>query len=347
MTSADPRFASSRSLRPHRRALLLAGLGLLGAGVPAFGSSETPERPIVRRSGIAFGTTVSIAVVDDGRPRAEIEAAFDAAFAAIRAVQKAADLFDPGSEISRLNRDGRVVAPSADLVALVDHGVRLATASGGAFDPTVQPIWEAWRDAGGRPETAALVAARARVDHRAVRLSTEEIGFARPGMAMTLNALAQGHAADRVAAVLGARGITDAFVDTGEFGVRGSHPSGRDWRVAVARPHRRDLVVGRISVADARFVATSADDRTYWTPDFSEHHIVEPWSGHSPRSLAEVVVSARSGLVADGLSTALMVTGFGEIGRRLLAEEPAAGALAVAKGGEITIHGAFPAVEPS
>lgn len=340
MTPLDPRASLSR-----RRALLLSGLGLLGAAAPAFGRVGAPERVIVRRSGLAFGTTVSLAVADDGRPRAEIEAALDAAFAAIRAVQKAADLFDPASEISRLNRDGRLAAPSDDLVALVDHGLRLAAASGGAFDPTVQPIWAAWRDAGGRPEAAALRDACAHVDHRAVRLSADEVRFERPGMAMTLNALAQGHAADRVAAILRARGLADAFVDTGEFGARGTHPSGRAWRVGVARPHLRDVLIGRISVDDARFVATSADDRTYWTPDFAEHHIVEPWSGHSPREIAEVVVSARSGLVADGLSTTLMVTGFGETGRRLLAAETGAGALAVAKSGEIAIHGAFPTLE--
>ncbi len=344
MSRADRPLPADR-LRPHRRNLLFAGLGLLGAGLPAFAASGETERPIVRRSGLAFGTTVAIAVVDDGRPRADVEAGLDAAFAAIRAVQKAADLFDPTSELSRLNRDGRLSAPSHDLATLVAHGLRLAAASDGGFDPTVQPIWAAWRDAGGRPDPATLARACARVDHRAVRASPDEIRFERPDTAMTLNALAQGHAADRVAETLRAHGLADAFVDTGEFGARGAHPSGRAWRVGVARPHARDRLIGRIAVADARFVATSADDRTFWTPDFAEHHIVEPWSGHSPRDLAEVVVSAPSGLLADGLSTALMVTGFGATGRRLLAEVPGAGALAVAKDGAIAVHGAFPEVE--
>lgn len=344
MKPSDPPPFPSR-----RAALFLAALGGVGAVAAriALPPEDAPPRPLVHRSGLAFGTTVSIAVVDDGRPRADLDTVLDAAFAAIRAVQKAADLFDPRSEIARLNRDGRLAAPSADLVALVAHGLALAEASGGAFDPTVQPIWQAWRDAGGRPDAAALARACACVDHRAVRLSSDAIRFERPGMAMTLNALAQGHATDRVAAVLRAHGIADAFVDTGELGARGHHPTGRAWRVGVARPHAQGRLIGRIAVADARFVATSADDRTFWTADRSEHHIVEPWSGHSPRAFAQVVVSARSGRVADGLSTALMVTGPGERGRRLLAAEPDAGALTVAKTGEVAIHGAFPTLESS
>ncbi len=338
---------SDRSTKPSRRdALALLALGATGAG--AFGlasAGEGREAPIVRRSGLAFGTTVSVAAVDDGRGAAGFARVFDDAFAAIRVVQKAADLFDPKSELSRLNRDGRLEAPSADLVTLVDHALRLAQASDGAFDPTVQPIWAVWRDSAGRPDEADLARARALVDFRAVRLASDEIRFEHPGMAMTLNALAQGHAADRVAAVMRDHGVADAFLDTGEIGVRGRRSPGRPWQVGVEKAHARDALMGRIAVADARFVATSADDRTFWRPDFSEHHIVEPWSGHSPRDVAEVVVTAASGLVADGLSTALMVTGAGEAGRRLLAAAGDAGALVIAKTGETTVLGAFPTLE--
>lgn len=338
---------SDRSVKPSRRdALALLAFGATGAGALGVApAGEGWEAPVVRRSGLAFGTTVTVAAVDDGRGAAGWARVFDEAFVAIRAVQKAADLFDPKSELSRLNRDGRIEAPSADLVALVDHALALAQASDGAFDPTVQPIWAAWRDADGRPDEADLARARALVDHRAVRLAPDEIRFERPGMAMTLNALAQGHAADRVAAVLRDHAVADAFVDTGEIGVRGRRSPGRPWRVGVEEAHARDRLMGRIAVADARFVATSADDRTFWRPDFSEHHIVEPWSGHSPRGVAEVVVTAASGLVADGLSTALMVTGAGEAGRRLLAAAGDAGALVIAKSGETTVLGRFPPIE--
>jgi thiamine biosynthesis lipoprotein len=330
----------------RRETLLLAALGLLGSAVAlAVAPNEPPAEPrLLRRSGIAFGTTVSIALVDDGRPGSAFEEAFTAAFAAIRAVQTAADLFDPASELSRLNRDGRLAAPSADLLALVTHGLALAEATGGAFDPTVQPLWAVRMASAGRPAPGDLAAARSLVDHRAVRASATEIAFTRPGMAMTLNGLAQGHATDRVAAVLAERGIDHAFLDTGELGARGRRPDGRAWRVAIADPRRENSALGRIDLASRRFVATSADDRTAFTADRLEHHIVEPWSGRSPRELAEVVVVAASGLVADGLSTALMVTGRAR-GAALVEALGDVAAVFVTKSGAIEVAGALPALD--
>lgn len=321
----------------RREAFGLTLLGVLGAGA-ALAAAPRGAR-MVRRSGLAFGTTVSITLVDDGG--FDVEAAFTDAFAAIRAVHRAADLFDPSSELRRLEAAGRLERPSPDLVAMVAHALDLARATEGAFDPTVQPLWRAWRDAEGRPSEAALAAARARVDFRAVRLEADSITFARPGMAMTLNALAQGHATDRVAAALAARGVVHAFLDTGELGARGRRADGGGWRVAIANPRDSCADLGRVGLADRRFLATSADSATTWLPDYSEHHIVEPWSGHSPRELAEVVVDAPSGLVADGLSTAVMVLG-GAKGAALVAETPGTSALLVGKDGRRSRVGDFP-----
>ncbi len=331
MPPTSPPFPS------RREAFGLALLGVLGAGA-ALAAAPRGAR-MVRRSGLAFGTTVSITLVDDGR--FDVEAAFEEAFAAIRAVHRAADLFDPASELRRLAAAGRLERPSPDLVAMVRHALDLAEATEGAFDPTVQPLWRAWRDADGRPSAAAVAAARARVDFRAVRLEADSIAFARPDMAMTLNALAQGYATDRVAAALAARGVVHAFLDTGELGARGRRADGGGWRVAIADPRDSRSDLGRVGLGDRRFLATSADSATAWLPDYSEHHIVEPWSGQGPRELAEVVVEAPSGVVAGGVSTAVMVLG-AEKGAALIARTPGTAALFVGKDGRRTRVGDFP-----
>ncbi len=57
------------------------------------------------------------------------------------------------------------------------------------------------------------------------------------------------------------------------------------------------------------FAATSGDYNMAFSPDFSDHHIFDPATGFSPHGIASVTVTAPSGLVADGLSTACMVLG--------------------------------------
>ena len=102
------------------------------------------------------------------------------------------------SEIVRLNRDGALTRPSADLVAVIDASQRLGSASDGAFDITVQPLWRAyeahfWSRAQIAPDIAARAAdiARRLVDFRRVQAGAARISLA-PGMAITLNGIAQG-----------------------------------------------------------------------------------------------------------------------------------------------------------
>ena len=62
----------------------------------------------------------------------------------------AADTWDQATTqvvMARLNRDGRLDAPPAELRELLVIARHVARASGGAFDPTVQPLWLAFAQA--------------------------------------------------------------------------------------------------------------------------------------------------------------------------------------------------------
>jgi thiamine biosynthesis lipoprotein len=58
---------------------------------------------------------------------------------------------------------------------------------------------------------------------------------------------------------------------------------------------------------DGRVLSTSGDYATTFSSDFRYHHIFDPATGVSPEGYSSTIVLARSGLIADGLSTALMV----------------------------------------
>jgi FAD:protein FMN transferase len=186
----------------------------------------------------------------------------------------------------------------------------------------VQPLWPLWWEAsvrGEKPEAAALRAVLARISWRRVRLTPERVAL-EPGTALTLNALIQGYAADRVMAALRARGIEDAFVDTGEFGARGTHADGTPWRLGLADPRRSEALAAVVAPFTG-FAATSGDYRMCFSPDRADHHIFDPATGRSPRELSAVTVTAETGLLADGLSTACMVLGEAR-GRDLVAGFP-------------------------
>lgn len=308
----------------RRRALLgMAGLAALTAlSSPSALRTLAADRGLATRTraGLAFGTTVALTAA--GPDLAALDAGLSDGFAAMRAVEAAASLFRADSALSRLNREGALDAPPADLVTMLRFALDIAERTGGAFDPTVQPLWPVWADAaarGDRPAPTVLRDAVARVDWRRVTLAPERIVL-EPGTMLTLNALIQGHAADRVMAALQRRGITDAFVDTGEFAAIGVHPDGTPWQLGLADPRRPEALAATITPFTG-FAATSGDYGLSFSPDRTDHHIFDPATGRSPGGLASVTVTAGKGLVADGLSTACMVLG-PEVGARLVAQWP-------------------------
>lgn len=273
------------------------------------------------RAGLAFLTPVALTIA--GPDSKVLDAAMTDSFAGIREVERASSVYRRDSDLSRLNRTGRLDAPHPHLVKLVAYALALAARTDGSFDPTVQPLWDVWAAhaaRGARPSDEVLRQTLQRVDWRGVSIADGAIRFDRPGMAMTLNSINQGYAADVVMARLAAHGIVDAFVDTGEFGALGAHPSGRSWRLGVAAPRAPDTLAFTLDPF-TRFAATSGDYKTAFSPDFVDHHIFDPKTGRSPPRWSSITLSAPSGLVADGLSTALF-TLEGEGCRRLLARHP-------------------------
>jgi thiamine biosynthesis lipoprotein len=288
----------------RRHALHLA-LGLLCT--PAAGAPSLLWRERVL---LGFGTTLWLRAAHADAHRAD--AALDAAVRALRHVERQMSLFDSDSALCRLNCEGVLRDPDAHLVAVLRLARRIAAGSDGAFDASVQPLWAAWQRAQSEqrlPTEAELAAARARVDWRAVHVTPERITLRRPGMALTLNGIAQGYAADLARAALRTHGIEHALLDTGEWATLGRAPDDTPWVLGIADPRDAQHLIARLQ-PQGRAVATSSDAQLAFTADRREHHIVDPRSGHSPPQLASVTVVAPSAALADALTKVVFMAGW-------------------------------------
>ncbi|MDO8883720.1 FAD:protein FMN transferase, partial [Pseudotabrizicola sp.] len=115
----------------------------------------------------------------------------------------------------------------------------------------------------------------------------------RPGMALTLNGIAQGYIADRVAALLADNDLSRALIDTGEMIAL---PDG-SWPVQLAGG-------GKLTLQN-RALATSAPRGMTFGGDGVTSHIFDPATGRPVLSRwRSMTVSASSAAVADALSTA-------------------------------------------
>jgi thiamine biosynthesis lipoprotein len=206
----------------------------------------------------------------------------------------------------------------------------------------VQPVWSVYQKAAQRgelPGEAELAAARAKVDWRQLTVRPERLTL-REGAQITLNGVAQGFAADCAVRALKSHGVEHALVDTGELGALGRKEHGEQWTVGIQHPRVPDAYIS-LAKLEGRFLATSGDYATAFSPDFRHHHLLDPRTGRSPEELASVTIAASSAIEADGLSTAVFVLG-PERGADLVRGTPGADAFLVLKDGSTLATDGFP-----
>ncbi len=290
-----------------RRQCLRIGLGLYAAGLTptSFAALSAVEAPLVwrQRMMLGFGTTLWLKAAHANADL--LEAALDDAVAAIRQIERQMSLFDPHSALARLNARGLLQRPDADLQAVLALANDVSALSDGAFDVSMQPLWRLWSkasDQGALPSPRAVAQARKRVNWRAIEISAAMIRLNQPGMALSLNGIAQGHAADKVKAILQARGIEHALIDTGETSLLGQAPDGSDWTFGIEQAARGSTQASPVLTCDGRAMATSSDAHTVFSADHLHHHIMDPRTGYSPTHWSSVTVLADRCALADALT---------------------------------------------
>ncbi|MDR3533538.1 MAG: FAD:protein FMN transferase [Rhodopila sp.] len=233
-----------------------------------------------------------------------------ASLAEVARLEHVLSLYQPDSALSRLNRDGVLDDPPFDLVRVLADSRRYAALTNGAFDVTVQPLWDLYAGHFARPGASpdgppadAITAAVARVGQEGLEVDPERLRLARPGMGVTLNGIGQGYVTDRVVELLRAGGVEHALVDMGEIRALGGHPMGGDWSVGLEDPRVPGKVAERIPLAD-RAVATSGGYGTMFDPGGRFNHIFEPRTGRTSWRWLSVSVETDSATAADALSTA-------------------------------------------
>ncbi|MGI8978678.1 MAG: FAD:protein FMN transferase [Pirellulaceae bacterium] len=327
----------------RRRFCLSLALGAGGAacyGLSRLGSGRK-ELASFSHTSTALGTKVEITALHSSQSQAA--AGVKAAFAELEQVEEVMSLYRPHSQLCRLNREGVLRQPHPYLVEVLTAAHELADKSGGKFDVTIQPLWklhEAAAQHDRTPSAAEIAAAVELVDWRKLEVSTNLIRLNRFGMAVTLNGIAQGYAADRAKAALQQHSVKHALINTGELTSLGSKATGQPWRVGIQHPREAEDFIA-LADLDGRCLATSGDYATTFGNDCQRHHILDPDTGASAAGFASVSIAAPSGLLADGLSTATFVLGPVE-GERLVKQTPGTDLLGVLQNGRLLRTAGFP-----
>lgn len=289
----------------------MLGVGFAFGGLMPVSESVAFDRKLykVTRARLSMGTFAAITAMHPSRT--EADDAIGKAFEEMDRVSRLLNRYQSASAIGTLNKEGYLSDMPSEVSEVIARALHFHKASSGAFDMTVKPLVDLYKEhfaAHKSPPSEAEVAKVLElVDASAVRFDGRTIRFAKEGMGITLDGIAKGYIIDCGAETLERHGIKHALINAGgDIRAIGGKESKTPWKVAIQNPEKDGPYVDTITMVNGA-IATSGNYEIYFDKEKLYHHIVDPKTGRSPLQSASVTVMASNVMDADGLSTAVFV----------------------------------------
>ena len=237
--------------------------------------------------------------------------AADIVFREIKRIENLLSFYKDDSEISRLNKQGRL-AVSADTLFVVKRAGEFWQATQGAFDITIEPLLKLWGFVDKnfrRPSEEEIKATLGKIGFDKIKISDTIIEFAIENMQINLGGIAKGYAVDCAIQKIRQAGIKSALVNAGGDIYCLGDKFGKPWRVMIKNPNQKGKK-NYLELID-KAVATSGNYEQYFFADDSRYcHILNPKTGRPADSgVDSVSVIANDCLTADALATSIFVLG--------------------------------------
>ncbi len=310
-------MTSDRSRRIRAGVMLAIVLLLIATALAHHTAEMWRSRACLKRQFPVMGTIAAFTLYGNAEQTARAAAAARAEFDRI---VKLCNLYDPESELSRLNREAaqNPFVCSEELWELLEEARHAYEVSDGAFDISAKPLMDLWgfyRKRGDFPPSAAEIAGACdRVGLDKIRFDEEarSLFFTVPGMALDLGGIAKGYAVDRAAEAVQESGITRGVIDLGgNLRLLPEPPPGMEcYRIGIRDPEQRNAVLPEVLELAGVSLSSSGDYERFVTLGSKRYgHIMNPLTGVPAPGRCAVTVIAPAALQADWMSTAVFICG--------------------------------------
>lgn len=265
---------------------------------------------------VVMGTFANIIAVADS-PRTAKEC-INAAINELNRIDRMMSSYDPDSQLSQINKNAfkEPVFLGPELSEVLSAAVAYSEKTGGAFDITVGPVVDLWRQAEKakkNPSKKQLEAARSKVGYKKLQFGQfgGTLKFGVEGMRLDLGGIAKGYAIDLAVRAMQDTGALGGMVDVGgDIRCFGSPPKSRDnWLVGLQDPAVEDGLLLVLKLNDMA-VATSGNYQRFVVVEGQKHsHILDPQTSSSADKLTSVTIIAPKAIDADAFATAVSVMG--------------------------------------
>ena len=301
-------------------AALLVGLGiamsqLIRRGtLAAFTRPEAGTRLFVHEFAL-FGTYARLSFWTT----ADVDGlAADKIAADLQKLHDTINIFDPHSEISRLNQSA-AAAPfpcSLKLWYLLRECRRAYQETGGVFDISVGPLMRLW----GLHQARQSLPTAAEIEDtlQAVGLNkvvfddvNRTVRFTHPKTCLDFGGIAKGYALDRAVRIARTCGVRSGLIDLGGnlFCFEVPPPGKHAYAVGIRDPFGPDDILGTVPLKDCAVSTSGNYERQIVIEKQTIGHIMDPRTGYPVEGVAGVTLICKTAVETEGMSKTLFVLG--------------------------------------
>lgn len=316
----------------------IAGLsGIAGANNPITAApGNSPHK--LTWSGILLGANASITLYSENPEAAKIS--ISNMLKQIEILENYFSFYKSTSLINRLNQQGSLDSPPPEFYELINFAKNFAEATDGHFDPTIQPLFMAYKNlkrenkvpAQNWSQTESVLSAKELIGWENIIVEKSNIRFRKNGMALTLNGIAQGYITDKAVQILKSEGYENTLVNFGEYFALGQNQALRKQPEMLTQNSANKKGTGQITqqslnwqlqlgqsanssdaprpIWSVKNQALAASDRAGFIFDEKSglHHMLTPKTGGNQQAWKEIYVLAKNATIADASSTALFAS---------------------------------------
>ena len=233
-------------------------------------------------------------------------------------VQDICNIFDPKSEIARLNATAadKPFRCSQMLWDLLQIARRAYEVSDHSFDITVKPLMDVWglyRSREMMPSEQEIRNAMTMVglDKVIFNDKAHTVKFTVKGMAFDLGGIAKGFAVDEASDAVKNMGISTGTINLGGniYCMPSAPPTKSAYSIAVRNPMKKNEICGTVDVKDQALSTSGNYERYVIIGDKQYTHIIDAKKGIPVVDMLAVTVVTPKAVDADYLSTSIFING--------------------------------------
>lgn len=268
-----------------------------------------------KRKLFMLGSPLEITVVADDTIKGNEY--IDLAIAEVQRIENLISDWIPTTQISKVNQNAGIKPIKVDLEVfeLVLRANKISKITSGAFDISYASMDKIWKFDGSMkvmPNEDIIKKSVSKIGYQNIILDPKEqtLFLKNEGMKLGLGGIGQGYIADKVKALLYAKGCQSGIVNvSGDINAWGKQPDGKPWTVGIVNPLNKNKIFATFPLENSA-VETSGNYEKYVVFDGIRYsHIIDPRTGYPATGIVSVSIFAKQTEIADALATGIFVLG--------------------------------------